>query len=425
MGPNAGLTEVQIPAGFVTTVYDPVFVLSPDKKRYVGEQQRHADDAARAGPAVLARLPGRRRAARTSSSRSHRPTRRHRSGACRRRPSVRSRGNHELDDRRQPSSRRAFRPADAASTRPADSRASRSIGPRCGWPQAPRSACGAAGMWNVRAIDGLGVATFVVPLVGPFQGKAASVCRVRARLRGALRRGGGPRGDGHRVQPRHVHAAAGAGLVGRTNPEGVGAEGAGDHGRARRDRGRPVRRVHRADGAGGRRRVQHVGDPERPVVRRLRRARQPDADLGRVRGAPARCTGRRRPVDRPDLPRAAGRQGGDRRRDRRGLHAGAAARRVPRIPALRRATRRASATAPASWRCSPSRRWRFRSACWRARSCSGHGRLNRWTHANPRRAALVSAAALAAGGAFLIFYWAITRVWPWLGRWGFQLGLYQ
>jgi len=55
----------------------------------------------------------------------------------------------------------------------------------------------------------------------------------------------------------------------------------------------------------------------------------------------------------------------------------------------------------------------------------GHGRLNRWTRANPRRSALVSAAAMAAGGAFLIFYWAITRVWPWLGRWGFQLGLYQ
>ena len=55
----------------------------------------------------------------------------------------------------------------------------------------------------------------------------------------------------------------------------------------------------------------------------------------------------------------------------------------------------------------------------------GHNRLNRWTRADPRRAALVSAAAMAAGGAFLIFYWAITRVWPWLGRWGFQLGLYQ
>ena len=35
MGPFAGLTEVLIPAGYVTTVYDPVFVLSPDKKRYV------------------------------------------------------------------------------------------------------------------------------------------------------------------------------------------------------------------------------------------------------------------------------------------------------------------------------------------------------------------------------------------------------
>jgi amidase len=34
-GPNAGLTEVLIPAGYVTTVYDPVFALSPDRKRYI------------------------------------------------------------------------------------------------------------------------------------------------------------------------------------------------------------------------------------------------------------------------------------------------------------------------------------------------------------------------------------------------------
>jgi amidase len=34
-GPNAGLTEVLIPAGYVTTVYDPVFVLTPDALRYV------------------------------------------------------------------------------------------------------------------------------------------------------------------------------------------------------------------------------------------------------------------------------------------------------------------------------------------------------------------------------------------------------
>jgi amidase len=34
-GPNAGLTEVLIPAGYVTTVYDPVFALSPDGTRYV------------------------------------------------------------------------------------------------------------------------------------------------------------------------------------------------------------------------------------------------------------------------------------------------------------------------------------------------------------------------------------------------------
>jgi amidase len=33
-GPNAGLTEVLIPAGYVTTVYDPVFALSEDGTRY-------------------------------------------------------------------------------------------------------------------------------------------------------------------------------------------------------------------------------------------------------------------------------------------------------------------------------------------------------------------------------------------------------
>jgi Asp-tRNA(Asn)/Glu-tRNA(Gln) amidotransferase A subunit family amidase len=31
----AGLTEVLIPAGYVTTVYDPVFALSPEGMRYV------------------------------------------------------------------------------------------------------------------------------------------------------------------------------------------------------------------------------------------------------------------------------------------------------------------------------------------------------------------------------------------------------
>jgi amidase len=34
-GPNAGLTEVLIPAGFVTTVYDPVYQLSADGMRYL------------------------------------------------------------------------------------------------------------------------------------------------------------------------------------------------------------------------------------------------------------------------------------------------------------------------------------------------------------------------------------------------------
>ena len=34
-GPNAGLTEILVPAGYVRTVYDPVFRLSDDRRRYV------------------------------------------------------------------------------------------------------------------------------------------------------------------------------------------------------------------------------------------------------------------------------------------------------------------------------------------------------------------------------------------------------
>lgn len=36
-GPNAGLTEVLIPAGYVTTAYDPVYKLTPDGKRYASQ----------------------------------------------------------------------------------------------------------------------------------------------------------------------------------------------------------------------------------------------------------------------------------------------------------------------------------------------------------------------------------------------------
>jgi Asp-tRNA(Asn)/Glu-tRNA(Gln) amidotransferase A subunit family amidase len=35
MGPYAGVTEVLIPAGYVREVYDPTWVLSPDKRRYI------------------------------------------------------------------------------------------------------------------------------------------------------------------------------------------------------------------------------------------------------------------------------------------------------------------------------------------------------------------------------------------------------
>ena len=60
-GPNAGLTEVLIPAGYVTTVYDASFALSADKKRYVGVMNNCPDAGAGAGSPVLARVSCRAR----------------------------------------------------------------------------------------------------------------------------------------------------------------------------------------------------------------------------------------------------------------------------------------------------------------------------------------------------------------------------
>lgn len=52
-------------------------------------------------------------------------------------------------------------------------------------------------------------------------------------------------------------------------------------------------------------------------------------------------------------------------------------------------------------------------------------RLGAWVSSRPNQPALLSALALAGGGAYFLFYWGVARVWPSLGRWGFQLGWYQ
>ena len=52
-------------------------------------------------------------------------------------------------------------------------------------------------------------------------------------------------------------------------------------------------------------------------------------------------------------------------------------------------------------------------------------KLATWVTSRPQQPALVSALALAAGGAYFVFYWGVARVWPWMGRWGFQLGWYS
>ena len=54
----------------------------------------------------------------------------------------------------------------------------------------------------------------------------------------------------------------------------------------------------------------------------------------------------------------------------------------------------------------------------------GQERIRNWVSRAPHQPALVSAIALAAGGAYFLFYWGVARMWPWLGRWGFQLGWY-
>jgi Asp-tRNA(Asn)/Glu-tRNA(Gln) amidotransferase A subunit family amidase len=48
-GPNAGLTEMLVPAGYVTMVYDPVFRLSADRKRYVAAASEVATTLAAPG----------------------------------------------------------------------------------------------------------------------------------------------------------------------------------------------------------------------------------------------------------------------------------------------------------------------------------------------------------------------------------------
>ena len=48
-GPNAGLTEVLVPAGYVTTAYDPVFSLSADRRRYVDTPSNRPTELAAPG----------------------------------------------------------------------------------------------------------------------------------------------------------------------------------------------------------------------------------------------------------------------------------------------------------------------------------------------------------------------------------------
>ena len=61
LSPNAGLTEMLGPAGYVTTAYDPVFKLSEDATRYVPAPSECGDDSDGAWPSLLLGVPGRPR----------------------------------------------------------------------------------------------------------------------------------------------------------------------------------------------------------------------------------------------------------------------------------------------------------------------------------------------------------------------------
>jgi hypothetical protein len=50
----------------------------------------------------------------------------------------------------------------------------------------------------------------------------------------------------------------------------------------------------------------------------------------------------------------------------------------------------------------------------------GQSRIRAWVLRSPHQPSLVSALALAAGGAYFLFYWGVARMWPSLGRWGFS-----
>jgi amidase len=86
-GPNAGLTEVLIPAGYVTTVYDPVFALSSDRTRSFrspATPPRPCHCPACRSRSSFARSP----AEKTSCCGSPRPTKPHRSAASHHPPSA-------------------------------------------------------------------------------------------------------------------------------------------------------------------------------------------------------------------------------------------------------------------------------------------------------------------------------------------------
>ena len=274
-----------------------------------------------------------------------------------------------------------------------------------------------SGFWNVRAVDGLGLALFVTPVIGAFEGRAETFAATGSAF-GVLRRGRGTRGHFHRLEPGRLLDAAGA--AGGTR-EGAAAHlarsSAGRAAHQRRHRRRDSGCVLRTAGS-GRGEAFHTGPiPQCAVVRRFRRS-------GTVA---ARMVG-------------GGRGSG--RTAREAVHAGSryAWRQPAAIAAL---TGRSSVLlrgrplAVFRERCSTPRNpraHRYRGVHDRARRVAitvgvsvvlmllagvGGRHLTAWVQQRPEQARLIAAAALAAGGSFLIFYWAVTRIWPAMGRWGF------
>ena len=206
-----------------------------------------------------------------------------------------------------------------------------------------------AGFWNVRAVDGLGVAIFVSPVVGAFEGLADQFATrgpafgvLFAAAAGLAATVTASNVASFALLPFLIFAVCG---VWRGSLLRYARHDGGDGCPCRCD----LRRLHRTPRSGRRGGVQCLVHSWGAVVRGLRRDWRGDARRRCLRvWTPSRA---HQPflVDHTCVPGAARRQGDGGRSCDRELHSGAPAGRLPRGAALRGATVESVGTARSSW----------------------------------------------------------------------------